>query len=155
LKFYADVHRTKKNSERFRITYSTDGTTFRHVDGFGEVPAGPGDKLFMDTLPPQHTDGAIELLRWGVEVYYLRRLMLLEKVRREHKLPKTARGDMKAFMNIEEGWFRKVTGDFLVMRRMILGHRSLLRSHQRLLNKYRALSEASNKVFGGADGGGG
>jgi hypothetical protein len=69
LKFYTDVHRTKKNSERYRIIYTTDGTTFKHVDGFGEVPAGPGDRLFMDTLPPQHTDGAIELLRKGVEVY--------------------------------------------------------------------------------------
>jgi hypothetical protein len=29
LKFYADVHRTKKNSERFRITYTVDGTTFK------------------------------------------------------------------------------------------------------------------------------
>ena len=50
-------------------------------------------------------------------------------------------------MSIEERWFRKVTGDFLVMRRMILGHRSLLRSHQRLLNKYRALSEAEREVL--------
>jgi hypothetical protein len=32
-------------------------------------------------LPVQHTDGAIELLRRGVEVYYLRRLTLLKKVR--------------------------------------------------------------------------
>jgi hypothetical protein len=30
----------------------------------------------MDTILPQHTDGAIELLRRGVEVYYLRRLTL-------------------------------------------------------------------------------
>jgi hypothetical protein len=43
LKFYADVHRTKKNSERFRITYTTDGKAFRHVDSFSEIPAGPGD----------------------------------------------------------------------------------------------------------------
>jgi hypothetical protein len=57
LKFYADVQRTKKNSERYRITYSTDGITFKHIDSFGEIPAGPGDRLFMDTLPPQHTDG--------------------------------------------------------------------------------------------------
>jgi hypothetical protein len=63
LKFYADVHRTKKNSERYRITYTTDGTTFKHVDSFSEIPAKPGDRLFMDTLPPQHMDGAIELLR--------------------------------------------------------------------------------------------
>jgi hypothetical protein len=35
LKFYADVHRTKKNSERYRITYNADGITFRHVDSLG------------------------------------------------------------------------------------------------------------------------
>jgi hypothetical protein len=61
LKFYADVHRTKKNSERYRITYNADGITFRHVDSLGEIPAESGDRLFMDTLPPQHTDVAIEL----------------------------------------------------------------------------------------------
>jgi hypothetical protein len=38
---------------------------------------------------------------------------------------------------------------------MILAYRSLMKTHQQLLNKYRALSEASNKVFGGADGGDG
>jgi hypothetical protein len=65
LKFYADVHKTKRNGEGFRITYTTDGITFKHIDSFSEIPAGPGDKLFMDTLPPQHTDGAIELLRRG------------------------------------------------------------------------------------------
>jgi hypothetical protein len=70
LKFYADVHKTKKNKERYRITYTTDGITFKHIDSFSEIPAGPGEKLFMDTIPPQHTDGAIELLRRGVEVYY-------------------------------------------------------------------------------------
>jgi hypothetical protein len=147
LKFYADVHRTKKNSERFRITYTTDGTTFRHVDGFGEIPAGPGDRLFMDTLPVQHTDGAIELLRRGVEVYYLRRLTLLKKVRGELKLPKSARGDIKALMSIEERWFRRVTEDFLVLRRMILAYRSLSKTHQQLPNKYRALSDVEREVL--------
>jgi len=142
LKFYADVHRSKRNGEGFRITYSTDGITFRHVDSFSEVPAGPGDELFMDTLPPQHTDGSIELLRKGVEVYYLRRLTLIEKMRREHKLPKTARGDIKALMSIEERWFRRVTEDFLVMRRMILAYRSLLKTHQQLVNKAKSLSES-------------
>jgi hypothetical protein len=34
---------------------------------------------------------------------------LLEKIRREYKLPKTARGDIKALMSIEERWFRRVT----------------------------------------------
>jgi hypothetical protein len=147
LKFYADVHRTKKNSERYRITYTTDGITFKHVDSFSEIPAGPGDKLFMDTIPPQHTDGAIELLRRGVEVYYLRRLTLFKKVRGEHKLPKSARGDIKALMSIEEMWFRRVTEDFLVMRRMILAHRSLMKTHQQLLNKYRALSEVERVML--------
>jgi hypothetical protein len=141
LKFYADVHKTKKNSEMYRITYTSDGTTFRHVDSLGEIPAGPGDRLFMDTLPVQHTDGAIELLRRGVEVYYLRRLTLLKKMRGEHKLPKSARGDIKALMNIEEKWFRRVTEDFLVMRRMILAHRSLMKTYIQLVNKAKALSE--------------
>jgi hypothetical protein len=101
----------------------------------------------MDTIPPQHTDGAIELLRRGVEVYYLRRLTLLEKIRGEHKLPKSARGDIKALMSIEERWFRRVTEDFLVMRRMILAHRSLMKTHQQLMNKYKALSEAEREVL--------
>jgi hypothetical protein len=100
LKFYADVHRTKRNGEGFRITYTTDGITFKHVDSFSEIPAGPGDRLFMDTIPPQHTDGAIELLRKGVEVNYLRRLTLLKRVRGELRLPKSARRDIKALMNI-------------------------------------------------------
>jgi hypothetical protein len=147
LKFYADVHRTKKNSERYRITYTTDGITFKHIDSFSEIPAGPGDKLFMDTIPPQHTDGAIELLRRGVEVYYLRRLTLFKKVRGEHKLPKNTRGDIRALMKIGERWFRRVTEDFLVLRRMILAHRSLLKTHQQLLNKYKALSEAEREVL--------
>ena len=147
MKFYADVHRTKRNGEGFRITYTTDGTTFKHTDCFSEIPAGPGDKLFMDTLPPQHTDGAIELLRRGVEVYYLRRLTLIEKIRREHKLPKSARGDIKALMKIEERWFRRVTEDFLVMRRMIFAYKSLLKTHQQLLNKYRALSDVEREVL--------
>jgi hypothetical protein len=147
LKFYTDVYKTKKNGERYRITYTTDGITFKHIDSFGEIPAGPGDKLFMDTLPPQHTDGAIEFLRKGVEVNYLRRLTLIEKVHREHKLPKSARGDIKALMSIEERCFRRVTADFLVMRRMILAHRILSKTHQQLLNKYRALSDAEREVL--------
>jgi hypothetical protein len=147
LKFYADVHRTKRNGEGFRITYTTDGITFKHIDSFSEIPAGPGDKLFMDTIPPQHTDGAIELLRRGVEVYYLRRLTLFKKVRGEHKLPKSTRGDIRALMKIGERWFKRVTEDFLVLRRMILAHRSLLKTHQQLLNKYKALSEAEKEVL--------
>jgi DNA-directed RNA polymerase subunit N (RpoN/RPB10) len=147
LKFYADVHKTKKNSEMYRITYTSDGTTFRHVDSLGEIPAGPGDRLFMDTLPVQHTDGAIELLGRGVEVYCLRRLTLLRKVREELRLPKSSRGDIRALMSVEERWFRRVTEDFLVMRRMVLAHRSLLKTHQQLLNKYKALSDSEREVL--------
>ena len=147
MRFYADVHRTKRNGEGYRITYTTDRTTFRYVDGFNEIPAKPGDQIFVDTIPPSHTDGAIELVRRGVEVYYLRRLTLLKKVRGEHKLPKSARGDIRALMCIEERWFRRVTEDFLVMRRMILAYRSLLKTHQQLLNKYRALSDAEREVL--------
>jgi hypothetical protein len=147
LKFYADVHRTKKNSERYRITYTVDGTTFKHVDGFNEIPAKPGDQIFMDTLPVQHTDGVIELLGRGVGVYYLRRLMLIEKIRGELRLPKNTRGDIRALMKIGERCFRRVTEDFLVLRRMILAYRSLLKTHQQLLNKYKALSEAEREVL--------
>jgi hypothetical protein len=147
LKFYVDVHRGMRSVEGFRISYSTDGKAFRHVDSFSEVPAGPGDKLFMDTLPPQHTDGAIELLGRGVEVYYLGRLTLIEKVRGELRLPKSARGDIRALMKIGERWFRRVTEDFLVMRRMITAYRAMTRTHQQLLNKYKALSEAEREVL--------
>jgi hypothetical protein len=38
---------------------------------------------------------------------------LLKRVRGELKLPKSARGDITTLMNIEEGWFRRVTEDFL------------------------------------------
>jgi len=62
-------------------------------------------------------------------------------------LPKSARGDIRALMSIEERWFRRVTGDFLVLRRMILAYRSLLKTHKQLLNKYRALSEAEREVL--------
>jgi len=147
VRFYADVHKTKKNREGCRITYSTDGVSFRHVDGFAEIPAGPGDQLFVDTIPPSHTDGVLELLRRGVEVYYLRRLTLIKKLCMEFKLPKTARGDIRALMRIGDRWFRRVTEDFLIMRRMILAYRSLMKTHQQLLNKYKALSEAERNIL--------
>jgi hypothetical protein len=54
-----------------------------------------GDKIYIDTLPLNHTDGAIGLLRRGVELYCLRRLTLIEKRRGELKLPKTTRGDIQ------------------------------------------------------------
>jgi hypothetical protein len=142
VRYFCDVHRKAKNGEGYRITFTTDGVTFKHVDSFGDIPAKSDDKIYIDTIPLVHTDGAIELLRRGVELYCLRRLTLVEKKRGELKLPKTTRGDIKALMSIEERWFRKLSEDFLIMRRMISAYRSLQRTHQRLENKCKALSEA-------------
>jgi hypothetical protein len=141
-RFFCDVHRRARNGEGYRITFTADGVTFKHVDGFGDIPAKSGDKIYIDTIPLVHTDDAIGLLRCGVEIYCLRRLTLIEKKREELKLPKTTRGDIKALMSIEERWFRKLSEDFLIMRRMISAHRSLQRTHQQLENKCKALSEA-------------
>jgi len=141
VRYYADIHRTKKNRERCRITFTTDGVTFRHVDSFAEIPAKAGDMVFVDTIPLQHTDGVIELLRRGVEVYYLRRLTIQKRKRDELKLPKTTRGDIKALMVIDRRWFRKVSEDFLVMRRMISTYRMLMKTHQQYINRYKAVSE--------------
>jgi len=145
---YADVHRKARNGESYRITFTTDGVTFRHVDRFLDIPAVAGDKVFVDVLPLHHTDGAIELLKRGVEVYYLRRTTLISRKREELKLSsKTTRNDIRVLMSLEEKWFRRVTEDFLVMRRMIACYRSLLKSHQQLLNKSKALSENERGVL--------
>jgi hypothetical protein len=141
-RFFCDVHRRARNGEGYRITFTIDGVTFKHVDGFAEIPVRAGDKVFVDVVPLQHTDGAVELLRCGVELYCLRRLTLIKERREELKLPKTTRGDIKALMSIDERWFRKLSEDFLIMRRMISAYRSLLRSRQQLVNKCKALSEA-------------
>jgi len=141
VRYYADIHKTKKNRERYRITYTTDGTTYKHVDSFAEIPAKAGDMVFVDTIPLSHTDGVIELLRRGVEVYYMRRLTIQKRKRDELKLPKTTRGDIKALMVIDRRWFRRVSEDFLVMRRMITTYRTLMKTHQQYLNRYKAVSE--------------
>jgi len=141
-RFFCDVHRRARNGEGYRITFSVDGITFKNVDRFAEIPATSGDKVCMDTLPLNHTDDAIELLRRGVEIYCLRRLTLIKERREELKLPKTVKGDIKALMSIDERWFRKLSEDFLIMRRMISAYRSLQRTHQQLENKCKALSEA-------------
>ncbi len=147
VKYFCDVHRARRNGGGFRITYSTDGERFRHVDGFEELPAGSGDGVLVDTIPLQHTEGVIELLRRGVEVYYLRRLTLIKKRREELRLSKTTRNDLRVLMSIEEKWFRKVGEDFLIMRRMIAAHRSLMRTHQQLVNKAKAMSEQERRIL--------
>jgi len=50
-------------------------------------------------------------------------------------------------MTIEDRWFRRASEGFLVMRRMLAAYRSLLRTHQQLINKYKALSDAERKVL--------
>jgi hypothetical protein len=112
------------------------------VDSFAEIPVKAGDKVFVDVVPLQHTDGAVELLRRGVDLYCLRRLTLIKERREELKLPKTVKGDIKALMSIDERWFRKLSEDFLIMRRIISAYRSLQRTHQQLENKCKSLSEA-------------
>jgi len=144
---YADVHRTRRNGERFLITYTSDGIDFKQADGFEEMPAGPGDRVFVDVLPLQHTEGVIGLLRRGVEIYYLRRLTLIARKREELRLPKTERGDIKALMAIDGKWFRRVTEDFLVMRRMVVTYRSLMGTYQQFMSKYMAVSEEERRVL--------
>jgi hypothetical protein len=146
-RFFCDVHRRARNGEGYRITFTTDGVTFRHADSFAEIPVKAGDKVFVDVIPLNHTDDAIGLLRRGVELYCLRRLTLVEKKRGELKLPKTTRGDIKTLMNLEERWFRKLSEDFLIMRRLVSAYRSLLKTHQQLENKRKAVSEDERNIL--------
>jgi hypothetical protein len=44
LRYFCDVHRRAKNGEGYRITFTTDGVTFRHADSFAEIPVKAGDK---------------------------------------------------------------------------------------------------------------
>jgi hypothetical protein len=146
-RFFCDVHRRARNGEGYRITFTTDGVTFRHADSFAEIPVKAGDEVFVDVIPLNHTDDAIGLLRRGVELYCLRRLTLIEKKRGELKLPKTTRGDIKTLMNLEERWFRKLSEDFLIMRRLVSAYRSLLKTHQQLENKRKAVSEDERNIL--------
>ena len=41
MKFYVDVHRSKRSGEGFRITYTVDGKAFKHVDSFSGFRLGP------------------------------------------------------------------------------------------------------------------
>ena len=136
---YCDVHR-KRDDSGYRITYTTDGESFRYTDSPLEIPVGPGDQLFVDTIPMIQTDGFIGLLRRGVEVYCLRRLTLIEEMRRRLGIPKSGRGGVKVLMHIEDKWFRRVDEDYLVMRRMA----STFRSLQRTLQQYRNRVEAAS-----------
>jgi hypothetical protein len=74
-------------------------------------------------------------------------LTLIEKRREELKLPKTTRGDIKTLMSLEERWFRKLSEDCLTMRRMIAVYRSMLKTHQQLENKRKAVSEDERNIL--------
>jgi hypothetical protein len=134
VRYFCDIHRKAKNGEGYKITFSLDGVTFKHVDRFEDIPAKARDKIYTDTIPLNCTNGAIELLRRGIELYCLRRTTLIEKRRKELGLSKTTRNDINILMSIEEQWFRKLSEDFLIMRRIISAYRGMLRTHQRLLN---------------------
>ncbi len=147
MRFYCDVHRRGDDSG-YRVTYTTDGENFRHVDSPVEIPAGQGDHVFVDVIPIIHTDGFVELLRRGAEVYYLRRLSMIEAVRQRMGIKsKSAKADIRVLMAIGDKWFRRVDEDFLIMRRMIAAFRSLLKTHQRLLNMSKAVSEMERRIL--------
>ncbi|GBC69920.1 hypothetical protein HRbin01_01626 [archaeon HR01] len=145
MKFYCDVHR-KEDDSGYRITYSTDGEDFRYVDSPTEMPVGPGDRVYVDTIPIIHTDAFIELLGKGAEVYYLRRLTLMEATRQRLGIKsKSGRADVRTLMAIEDKWFKEVDENFLFMRRMISAFRTLLDTEARLNNQYDAVSEAEGQ----------
>ncbi|MEM0450659.1 MAG: hypothetical protein QXO17_03725 [Nitrososphaerota archaeon] len=140
MRFYCDVHR-KKDESGFRITYTTDGKSFKHIDDPTEIPAKPGDQIFVDVIPVVHTNAFIELLKRGVEVYYLRRVRMVKEVREKLGMSKSARNDVKALMTIEDKWFLKVDENYLVMRRMASTMRSLMRTLQDYENRLSSVSE--------------
>ncbi|BAJ49892.1 hypothetical protein CSUB_C0023 [Candidatus Caldarchaeum subterraneum] len=146
MRFYADIHR-KKDDSGYRITYTTDGETFRHVDSPAKIPAEVGDKVYVDVIPIMHTDGFIELLKRGVEVYYLRRLTLIEKMRKKLGISKSAKTDIKILMSIDEKWFKRVDEDFLAMRQLISSFRRLERTKQRLENQSKDVSDVAKDSF--------
>ncbi|MEM1975139.1 MAG: hypothetical protein QW074_03520 [Candidatus Caldarchaeum sp.] len=146
MRIFADVHR-KKDDSGYRITYTTDGEVFKHVDSPMDIPAQAGDEVFVDTIPIIHTNAFIELLRRGVEVYYLRRLSLFEKMRQRLGIPKSAKNDVKILMNIEEKWFKRGDEDFLAMRQLISSFRRLERDKQRLENQSKDVPDVTKDSF--------
>ncbi|MEM4273277.1 MAG: hypothetical protein QW420_02840 [Candidatus Caldarchaeum sp.] len=146
-RFYCDVHR-KKDETGYRITYTTDGEVFKHVDSPTKIPAEAGDQVFVDTIPIMHTDGFIELLKRGVEVYYLRRLTLIKATRQKMGITsKSAKTDIKILMMVEERWFKSVDEGFLAMRQLISPFRRLERTKQRLENQYKDVPDAAKQSF--------
>ncbi|MEM1953402.1 MAG: hypothetical protein QW299_08765, partial [Candidatus Caldarchaeum sp.] len=128
-------------------TYSVDGEEFYRVSRVSEIPAEAGDELYVDVIPVELTDEFIEVLRRGVRVFYLRRLMLMARKREELGLSKTSRNDVRTMMALETRWFREVTEDYLVMRRLTTAYRSLLRIHASILNRAKALQDVEKMIL--------
>ncbi|BAJ50010.1 hypothetical protein CSUB_C0147 [Candidatus Caldarchaeum subterraneum] len=140
-RFYADIHR-KKDDSCYRITYTTDGKTFKHTDSPTKIPAEAGDKVYVDVIPIMHTDGFIELLKRGVEVYYLRRLTLIKATRQKMGITsKSARADVRVLMAIEERWFKAVDETYLIMREKASTFRSLQKTIEQYSNRLDSASE--------------
>ncbi|GBC68919.1 hypothetical protein HRbin01_00607 [archaeon HR01] len=147
-RFYADIHRManrsrkKKTEENYHI-YTVDGVEFSKAEKIADIPAKVGDELYVDVIPIELADEFIELLRRGVRVFYLRRLTMLKKIyERLQMKSKTSRNDLRALMAIESRWFKEVSEDFLVMRRLISAYRALLKTSQRLKNMSKALNQS-------------
>jgi len=101
----------------------------------------------VDVIPVELTDEFIEVLRRGVRVFYLRRLTLMARKREELGLSKTSRNDVRTMMALETRWFREVTEDYLVMRRLTTAYRSLLRIHASILNRAKALQDVEKMIL--------
>jgi len=102
----------------------------------------------VDVIPVELTDDFIEVLRRGVRVFYLRRLTLFKQMYERLGIKtKNAKNDVRVLMALDPKWFRQVDEDFLVMRRLIAVHRSLLRSRQSLMKRMRALNGSERNIL--------
>ncbi|MCS7129298.1 MAG: hypothetical protein NZ919_01470 [Candidatus Caldarchaeum sp.] len=152
-RFYVDVHRLagrgrrNKPDESFHV-FTADGVVFGKAERMSEIPAEAGDTVFCDVIPVELTDEFVEVLGKGVRVFYLRRLTLFKKTYERLGLKgKTARNDLRALMAVEPKWFREVSEDFLVMRRLTAAYRTLLRTHETLLSRLKALNGSERRVL--------
>ncbi|MEM0482119.1 MAG: hypothetical protein QXM16_04425 [Nitrososphaerota archaeon] len=151
-RFFADIHRmadknrSRKSEENFHV-YTVDGINFAKTCKIADIPAEHGDELYVDTIPVELTEEFVEVLRRGVKILYLRRLTMLAKKRKELQLPKTSRNDVRAMMALDPKWFREIDEGFLVMRRLVSGYRSLLKSHAALTNRMKALNGSERDIL--------
>ena len=143
----ANKNRKRKNDENHHI-YTVDGENFNKATKITDIPAEHGDELYVDTVPVELTDEFIEVLRRGVRVFYLRRLTLFNLMYERLGIKtKSAKNDVRVLMALETKWFREVSEDFLIIRRLIAAYRSLLKSHQSLMKRMKALNGSERDVL--------